>query len=329
MYLLLGISITLAMLLIANIGIAALASLLWRVSSSLTSGWSAAVRAELVFALRAFPVVASLSLVLGYIVPSYLLHEPFDSGEVVSRKLALVAIVSTAAVFFAVYRVMSSWISTRRMIRTWMRGADVAAVEGGTVPVYRIEHEFPIIAVTGIFRPRMFIARRVLDSLEPGELAASIAHEYGHLTARDNFKRTILRFCRDLMILPVGSRLDHDWAESAESAADEFAAREGSKGALDLASALIKISRIVPTHGHAAMPVATFLLGSSSGDITSRVRALLRLSEHRPERTGRRLSPLGSISISCFAAVLLLPFFDNGLYLYTHHCIEAFVHLLQ
>ena len=132
------------------------------------------------------------------------------------------------------------------------------------------------------------------------------------------------------MIVPVGSRLDREWAESAESAADEFAAREGSKGALDLASALIKISRIVPTQGHAAMPLATFLLGSKTGDIASRVRALLRLSENSSDHhSSRRVSPLTVILGGCLAMVIVLPFLDTNLYVSTHNGIEAFVRLLQ
>ena len=331
MYFLLGTSITLALLLIANVFAAAATSGLWRLSAQRLGGMPASRRASLVFTLRALPVAVSIGLVFGYVLPAYLLHEPAHTSEVVSDKLGVIAIVSSAAVLFAFYRVVSTWVATRTLVRRWVRGADEISIEGCSVPVFRIEHEFPIIAVTGIVRSRLFIARQVLDTLEPDELAASIAHEYGHMRARDNFKRTVLRFCRDLLIVPVGRRLDHDWAESAESAADEFAAGTGRKYALDLASALIKITRIVPQQSMAAMPLATFLLGTETADITARVRALLRMSDRRDLlKIGRgRVSALAVACLLAIGIMLVLPFIDANLYVSTHNGIEAFVRLLQ
>ena len=48
-----------------------------------------------------------------------------------------------------------------------------------------------MVAVVGAFRPRLFIADHVFESLTAEELAATIAHEYGHLAAHDNFKRVV------------------------------------------------------------------------------------------------------------------------------------------
>src|SRR5262249_56091405 len=85
------------------------------------------------------------------------------------------------------------------------------------------------------------------QSLTREEMAAAIADEGGHLAARDNLKRAALRACRDaLAIFPCGASLDRAWAEASEAAADEHAARGESAVALDLASALIKIARLVP-----------------------------------------------------------------------------------
>ena len=330
MYILLGISITLAVLLIVNVLIAIGSSAIWRVASRRANGWSARVRAEAIFALRFFPVFASFLFVGGYIVPAYLLHEPFESGEVVSDKLAMIAIISSIAVSIAVYRIVHTFIATRRLVSQWLNGAtliDLASVE---VPVYRIEHEFPVIAVTGIFRQRLFIARSVLATLTDDELSAAIKHEYGHMAARDNFKRTMLRFCRDLIIVPVGVRLDRDWADTAEAAADEFTARCGAPHALDLASALVKITRMVPAHGTASMPVAAFLLGTGAGDVTARVRNLLRLSEQHGLRDKTRfLSPPGLLWLGGLLVMLSLPLLDSDLHLTTHYGIEAFVQFLD
>jgi len=80
-----------------------------------------------------------------------------------------------------------------------------------------------VIAVVGSIRPRLFVAGQVLDSLTDEEMLAAIAHECGHLAA-DNFKRVLLRACRDMLtIVPCGRSLDRAWAENAEAAADESA----------------------------------------------------------------------------------------------------------
>jgi Zn-dependent protease with chaperone function len=258
------------------------------------------------------------------------LHEPFESGEVVSDKLGVIALVSSFAVLIAVYRIVHTFLVTRGLIREWLRGATRITLDRVDVPVFRIEHEFPIIAVTGILRPKLFIAEKVMSALTDDELSAAIAHEYGHMAARDNFKRTMLRLCRDLIIVPVGKSLDRDWADTSEAAADEYAARHGAEHALDLASALVKITRMVPAYRTASMPVATFLLGTDAGDVTARVRNLLRLSEQlrRPDKSGF-ISPPGLLWIGGLLFVLCLPLLDSSLHLSTHHGIEAFVQFLQ
>ncbi|MFN2578570.1 MAG: M48 family metalloprotease, partial [Pyrinomonadaceae bacterium] len=111
---------------------------------------------------------------------------------------------------------------TNQLTRKWLSQSERIDLPGIQIPALRITHPFPIIAIVGTFRPRLFIAREVLLSLNQEELAAAIAHECGHLSARDNLKRTLLRICRDtLLLVPFGRAVDRAWAECAESAADE------------------------------------------------------------------------------------------------------------
>src|SRR5438094_213015 len=77
-------------------------------------------------------------------------------------------------------------------------------------------------------------------------LAAVIAHECGHLSARDNLKRTLLGICRaTLLLVPFGRAVHRAWPRSGESAADEFAAEQTPPTALNLASALLTIAKMV------------------------------------------------------------------------------------
>ena len=113
-------------------------------------------------------------------------------------------------------------------------------------------------------------------------MTAAIAHEGGHLSAHDNFKRSLLRACRDvLMIVPCGRSLDRAWAEAAECAADEHAAQQSAETALNLASALVKIAKMVPVGARAAVPMAAFLVGvEETRGVKARVRRLLEIASN-------------------------------------------------
>src|SRR5438552_13355473 len=116
-----------------------------------------------------------------------------------------------------------------------MRDTSLIAVPGIQLPAYRIEHDFPVLAVVGTFRPPIFVAEKVLAALDAAELEASITHEAGHIASRDNRKRLAMRLCSDLLVFHFAKGIDRDWAEATEAAADETVTTRGL-AALDLAS---------------------------------------------------------------------------------------------
>jgi Zn-dependent protease with chaperone function len=219
----------------------------------------------------------SVSLLL---VPSYLAYEPRHTDERVSFKLALLAFFSATGIAVSIYRGIATHRATAKLTADWLRQGKPIEITGIDIKAYQIEHTFPLIAIVGFLRPKLFIARQVLDLLAPEEIAAALAHENGHLTARDNLKRGLLHACRDvLLIIPSGRSLDRAWSEASEEAADENAARQGNGAALDLASALVKIAKNIPPGMRPAMPAGVFLLGDEeSKGVKSRVRRLIALS---------------------------------------------------
>ncbi len=332
MYFLLGISLIFAFLLIINMVVAAGASALWKIISGSTYALSVGTRAEIIFGLRISPIAASLVFVFAFLAPSYLLHEPASSGEVISGKLGLLAIISCLVIAIALYRVLRTWTATRRLTSNWLKDSVEIGLDNMNVPIYKIKHRFPVIAVIGIIRPRIFVAERVLESIDGNEFAAAIAHEYGHLRAKDNFKRTLLRVCRDMLIFPMGEALDRAWAENAELVADEYAARRGGSMALDLASALVKIARIAEPGTGPAMPAGAYLLKERDLDIASRVRRLIVLSEaegRAKRKVGLRFSPLVVVSAAAFAVLAILPFVEQRFLTSTHDVVERFVAILR
>lgn len=333
MYYFLGISLLLAFLLALNIIISAVTSVVWRIVEKPMQNRSARARTRVIFALRVFPFIFALSCVCGFLVPAYLLFEPHAPNETVTAKIIFPALISMIGMSIAFFRVFGTWWRTRRLVKSWLKHAEPIHIENFPLPVYRIDHPFPLIAVVGAFRTKLFIAELIFASLDDRELAAAVNHEYGHLESYDNLKRTLLRICRDLLVFPLGRALDKAWAENAEAAADEYAAEKGGNpAALNLAAALIKIARIAPKDASPVMPLSASLIGNQTADVTWRVRRLVNLSDtgsFNKQNSFLNLKYLFGIGI--FLVILLLfTLATSRDFLYSVHMIvESIVHILQ
>ncbi len=288
MYEFLGITLVLAMLLTVNAVATAAAAGLWHLLRQPLMKCSARTRAEILFVMRIGPPAIAIIWIVAFMIPSYLVYEPYSTDEFVSLKLGTLATISAIGVACALYRGLRSWLATRALLKTWLNNSNPIELEGLHVPAFCLSHSFPIIAVVGTIRPRLFIADHVLGSLTEEELAAAIAHEYGHMSAHDNLKRSLLRASRaGLLMIPCGRSLDRAWGEAAESAADEYAAQESSAVALNLASALVRIARMIPAEERAVMPSSAFLVGGEeTRGVKARVRRLLELSSTDPKLLG-------------------------------------------
>lgn len=303
MYELLGICLVLTALLAVNSLASLLFSAIWRLCEGRLTNLCAHTRAEVLFALRALPPVLALLCAGMLVIPAYLAYEPRVTSEIVSTKLGTLALLSAAGVVFALWRACRSWSATRSLLRGWLRVSQPIDLYDLTIPTFLIEHSFPIIAVVGSVKPRLFVASSVLAALTKEELAAAIAHERGHLLAYDNLKRLVLRACRDvLMLVPFGRPLDRAWAQAAEAAADEHAARENPDRALNLASALVKIAKMVPVRERADVPLGAYLIGAEETQgVRARIRRLLDIAAQDIDkrdnrwliRTARAISLLG------------------------------------
>ena len=334
MFELLGLSLLLAALLTFN----SLASLvmagLWRVAGRVTNSWTAAARARLLFSLRTLPALIAFLTVALLLIPAFLIHEPRHTAEPVSFKLGLLAFLSATGIAVSIYRGIATHRATANLTFDWLRQGKPIQIAGIDVEAYQIQHTFPLIAIVGFLRPRLFIASQVLEILTPDEISAAVAHENGHLAARDNLKRGLLQACRHaLLIIPSGRLLDKAWAEASEEAADENAARQGNGVALDLASALVKIARIIPQGARPAMPAGAYLLGvDETKGIKSRVRRLIALAatEFRPDSRHPALTKLFVWGPASMLLVSLVVAATNPYLLSrVHHLIEHAVFALR
>jgi len=287
MYTFLGITLVLALLLTINATATMAAAGFGRLCKPLLRKCSARTRAEILFVMRIGPPVLAIVAIGAFMIPSYLLYEPHKTEESVSWKLGLLAGLSAIGVGLAISRGIRTWLATRSLTKDWLANSTRIEVEAISVPTFVLQHSFPIIAVVGAIRPRLFIADHVLESLSTEELAAAVAHECGHLAAHDNFKRSVMRVSRAaLLLIPCGRSLDRAWSEASESAADEHAAQQSSFVALNLASALVRIARMIPSGQRQQIPaaVSAFLSGDDSPGVKVRVKRLVELASTDPRQ---------------------------------------------
>jgi Zn-dependent protease with chaperone function len=281
MYYLIGICVLLASFFAANAAGSLVAAFAWRVVGRIAAPrLSAGARADLIFALRTVPTALALACVSVLLAPAYFAYEPAHTGEAVSAKLAALASLSAAALAVAAWRCAASLLATRRVSRGLLRRAAPIHLRDVRVASFRVEHALPLVAVVGVFRPKLFIASQLFRVLGEDEIAAAAAHELGHVSARDNLKRTLMRACRDaLPAAPFARTLERAWGAESEGAADEFAARAGgATAAVSLASALVKIARLMPEAGiHTDASIA--LLVDGEAGVAARVDRLLNLAD--------------------------------------------------
>jgi hypothetical protein len=336
MYLWLGLFTTLALLLTAYTLTSAVASLVWRWLEQASTRWDPRERANFLFSLRIAPAVGSIFFVVFAAWPSYVAFEPRESNESIGVKLSILAGIAAWGIGWSAVRVFRAWNEGRRVTAQWMRTAQPILMRDASIPIYRVDHEFPIVAVAGILRPRLFIANQLLDSMRPEEIAAAVAHEMGHVAARDNLRRALLCLCPDLRRLFSHESLDALWMEASENAADLFAVRRNARSALDLAAALIKVARLIPVGMPMAFPSCMQLLASASeSGLAGRVQRLVSLSERETASneamdasawsTETRTVLVGGPVVCCLIAFWTSPACLHA----THDVLENFVRLLS
>jgi len=292
----------------ASAGLVAAATLVlcWRRPTG-----SAAARATSLFWLRLTPAAASVVVSLLAIV-SFSRFEPRAGQERTGVVLLALAATAAAALATMAIRLVRGHLAARRALREWMAAAEPVVLPNVTLPAYVVAASFPVVAVVGVVRPRLIIARSVLDSCPADELDAIFAHESGHLRRRDNARRAILCAVPDVLTWVRWSRhVRESWHAAAEEAADDEAAHLGDTGRLRLATALLRVARLAPVGTpEANLPASALYRGEA---IERRVRRLL---DPALEITGR--SGVSRWMASSAAALL-------GVSLLTLHSIHELV----
>jgi Zn-dependent protease with chaperone function len=296
MFAVLGGSVALAAFAAVTLLASAFLAAVWPALAGLAGRTPPASRARLLYALRTLPAAMGVLAATALASRAWLGFEPRHAPESLGAPLAAAAAVGLLLLGLGAGRAWRSWRAGRDLARRWMADGVSVRLPGVPLPSYRIRDPWPVVCVVGTLRPRLFVAETVLASCTSDEVASVLAHESGHVSARDNLKRLLLKLLPDVVAwLPSGRALEKAWEGASEAAADARAAGARPGAALDLAAALVRVARLAQSGVWVELPARALL------DDTSVAPRVQRLLEDEPASTGR-----GRI-VAAWAVLLALP----------------------
>jgi len=266
MFALRGIAVSLTFFVLLYCLLSALVAVAWR-SLKLLHATEQSL-AALLFALRVLPLAASVVITFAFVVPSFQLLEPRSIDEGMGAMPLALGVCAILLIASGCFRVITAQTRTSRVVARWLGGAHPLYAGAQTV-TFRSRREAPPLTLVGVRKPRVLVSESTVALLSHDELQIALKHELAHMRSRDNLKKLVLRFCP----FPGMARLESAWSQAAELAADD-AAVSNLDDAMDLAAALVKLSRLVPVE---AAPLCT--VGFVTGSISARVARLLAWNE--------------------------------------------------
>jgi Zn-dependent protease with chaperone function len=250
-------------------------------SLAVLRGWRLALRgfghlssravADGLLALRTLPLAAAAVATLAFVVPSFLLLEPRVSSEPVGEVPLFLGVCCLALFAAGAWNAAAAHARTSRTVAGWL--AEATALVNEPVPVFRIRPAVPALTVAGVCSPRVLVSHAASAALSVPEFEIAMKHELAHVHRRDNLKKLLFHVCG----FPGMWALEAAWGDAAEMAADDAAVRCAGD-ALDLASALIKLSRFASVQAGADL---TSALVQNAGAVNQRVARLLTWKEPR------------------------------------------------
>ncbi len=279
MFALRGVAVSLTFFVLIYCLLSALVAVSWRWLRWLHAAEQSV--ADLLFLLRVLPLVVSVIVTFAFVVPSFQLLEPRSTNEGVGRMPVALGMAALFLIALGCQRMIAAQTKTSRVVARWIEGSRPLG-KPTEMLAYRSRRESPPLMLVGMRKPRVLVSDSTIEILSEDELQIALRHELAHIRSYDNLKKLLFRFCP----FPGMAKLEAAWAHAAELAADD-AAVSNMNEAVDLAAALVKLSRLVPVD---TAPACT--VGFVSGSLSARVARLLawdarQAAHHRGHHLGR------------------------------------------
>jgi beta-lactamase regulating signal transducer with metallopeptidase domain len=228
--------------------------------------------ANLLFAWRIFPLAAAAVITVFLVAPSFLWLEPRAIDEPMGAVPLGLAFCAVALLLVGAANAARALVQASEALARWQ--GEAIAERSGSIPLLRVAQPLPTLLAAGVLRPKVFLSHQAESVLTSSELQTAVRHELAHVRRRDNLKKLLLHFAA----FPGMAELEASWREASEMAADDAAVSSASQ-ALDLAAALIKLSRVGPLQQPAELTTA--LVHSPAESVNARVERLIAWAERR------------------------------------------------
>ncbi len=290
------------------------------------AGWSrwpdlpARARAGRLASMRLLPSAVLAAVTAFVVFPLFLAAEPPHAFEPVGPALIIGGLIGAGLAARSLLIAARLLVTTSRLKRLWLRGAEPLTSTGSPIGAYQIESAEPIVALVGIWRPAFVAARVVVEACTEHEIASMMRHERTHLLARDNLKRLLMECVPDVLSLtPYHRAMFSAWQDAAEDAADDAATLGEPRARLDLAALLLKVASLAPLVrlGHTAS--SRFL---DVGGLERRVRRLVADDSPSRTQTSDRLFVAVLIGMALLVGTLL---FSSTARRVVHNAVETVV----
>ncbi|MDH4226827.1 MAG: M56 family metallopeptidase [Deltaproteobacteria bacterium] len=215
-----------------------------------------------------------------------------ERGDVIGLAVIWTALITAAsgliyAAFNLIRRVLSAHLALRGMRVSGSKGP-LALLDAG---------DLKAAFTAGLFKPRVYVTRSLVEALTSKELRQVVLHEIHHVRSKDPLKYLAASFFKDAFYyLPLAAFIERMFLDSSEKAADKYVV-DKTEDPVSLASVLVKTA----TLNHGLVLMGAGFDGASS--VETRVKRLLGLDE------ARKRAPLRAVVVS---AVLLF-FLASGL----------------
>lgn len=230
--------------------------------------------ARMLFAMRMLPMSLAIACVACLCVPSYLWFEPAAAHEEAGVMALMAAGIGAAVVLLGIFRAVWAIVATSRAIARW-ESSGVERFVGGT-RVIEVAGAGRLVALAGVWRPRLIVSKDAAAVLNAKLLAAAIEHELGHAASHDNGKRLLALIAPGFFL----TKIERAWKQFAEWSADD---RAGDP--VELAEALVRVALV---SAGARPPALSTSLLRETADLDARVDRLLRDRAPVAERTSAR-----------------------------------------
>ncbi|MGA8538433.1 MAG: M56 family metallopeptidase [Terriglobales bacterium] len=233
--------------------------------------------AALLFGFRILPLLASMVVTFALVVPSFQRLEPRSNKEAMGIVPLALGVCALLLIAYGCFGVIAAELRSIRVIACWLEDARPLEGHAGFPVAFQSRRDAPPLTLVGVRKAKILVSESTVGLLSHDELRIALKHELQHMKSRDNLKKLIFRCCP----FPGMARLESSWSEASELAADD-AAVSSQCDAVDLAAALIKLSRPVPVE---ALPVCS--VGFVAGSLIRRVDLLLTWDEASKARRVR------------------------------------------